>query len=84
MKHTFKMLCAAALLTGFAACSNDDPDWTVPQQEPSRAPETMETLWRTSPLDADLTTRRELFATIQGYADACSGATFSSFLNGAD
>lgn len=84
MKHTFKMLCAAALLTGFAACSNDDPDWTVPQQEPSRASETMETLWQTSPLDADLTTRRELFATIQGYADACSGATFSSFLNGAD
>lgn len=82
MKHTFKMLCAATLLSGLAACSNDDPDWTVPQQEPSRAPETMEALWQTSPLDADLTARREIFSTMQSYADACASSTFSSFLDG--
>lgn len=81
MKRYVKLFFVTALF-GFAACNDDTPDWNVPQQQPSQASETMEALWRTSPLDADLTGRRALFTTIQGYADACSSATFSSFLEG--
>lgn len=85
MQSYLKILFRCAiLLIGFTACNDDDSDWNGPRQEPSEAPATMEALWDTSLLDADLTKRRILFATIQGYADACSSATFLSFLEEED
>ncbi len=54
-----------------------------PQPKRSEAYAVMESLWRTSPADADLPSRRALFTTIQGYADAFSSTTFKSFLTAA-
>ncbi len=52
--------------------------------EGSSAWKTMEQLWKTSPLDDDLTERRKIFAEIQRYADACPAPTFSSFMSADD
>ena len=83
MKLYLKLLSAAAVVAGLLACSRNDADWVVSQQEPSRAPETMESLWKTSPLDVD-DVRRGLFSIIQSYADTCASMTFSRFLEGED
>lgn len=84
MKHTFKILWTVALVIGFVSCNEKESEPTPEPPQPNAAVETMEALWETSPLDADLTTRRELFATIQDYADACASSTFSSFLDADD
>lgn len=84
MKHTFKILWTVALVIGFVSCNEKESEPTPELPQPNAAVETMEALWETSPLDADLTTRRELFATIQDYADACASSTFSSFLDADD
>ena len=81
MKFFFRLFLTVSLAAGVAACNEKGEERTPEPPQPNAAAETMEALWATSPLDADLTTRRELFATIQSYADACSSATFSSFLD---
>ena len=83
MKICFR-IWAVALIIGLVSCKEKGEDPTPEPPQPNVAAETMEALWETSPLDADLTTRRELFATIQSYADACASSTFSSFLDADD
>lgn len=84
MKRYFKILYAVALLVSVAC--NDDPKypWQMPESVPSQAPATMDALWDTSLYATDMTARNTVFDIIQGYADACSNTTFSSFLSGED
>lgn len=84
MKFFVHLLGAAALLAGLAACKESSETRIPEPAQPNAATRTIEALWQTSPLDADLATRRELFATIQSYADACASSTFSSFLDADD
>ncbi len=84
MKIFFRLFLSAGLVAGLAACNEKGEERTPEPAQPNAAVETMEALWATSPLDADLTTRRELFSTIQSYADACASSTFSSFLDADD
>lgn len=79
MKICFR-IWAVALIIGLVSCKEKGEEPMPEPPQPNVAVETMTALWETSPLDADLTTRRELFATIQSYADACASSTFSSFL----
>ncbi len=84
MKRSFKLLGIAFLL-GFAGCNDDnDVNWDMPQPNPSKTPETLAAVWNTSPMNADLSARTALFDTIQSYADACTGSTFTNFLSGPD
>lgn len=80
MKNYFRLFWIAALIIGLVSCNEKGEEPTPEPPQPNVAAETMAALWETSPLDADLTLRRELFATIQSYADACASSTFSSFL----
>lgn len=80
MKNYSRLFWIVALIIGLVSCKEKGEEPTPEPPQPNVAAETMEALWETSPLDADLTTRRELFATIQSYADACASSTFSSFL----
>ena len=79
MKICFR-IWAVALIIGLVSCKEKGEEPMPEPPQPNVAVETMTVLWETSPLDKDLTTRRELFATIQSYADACASSTFSSFL----
>ena len=81
MKYFVKLFWSCSLLLGIVSCSEKEEDRTPEPSQPNVAAETMQALWETSPLDADLTARRELFATIQSYADTCASSTFSSFLD---
>ncbi len=80
-----KTLLLAATLMGSSACDKKDTyGWEMPQPKCSEAPQLMENLWKTSPLDADMSGREAIFNQIQGYADACAASTFKSFLSGED
>ena len=86
MKNSIKYFCLIAAAAFFAACGKNGgtPDNGDGQDASGEAVATMESLWQTSPFDADLTERRSIFASIQGYADACSNATFDSYLEADD
>ena len=83
MKICFR-IWAVALIIGLVSCKEKGEEPMPEPPQPNVAVETMTVLWETSPLDKDLTTRRELFATIQSYTDACASSTFSSFLDADD
>lgn len=68
----------ATLLAG--SCGGDKEQPEEPTREHSKAPEVMAALWKTSPEAVDAT-RKELFATIQGYADRCSATNFKKYLS---
>ncbi len=76
-----RLLLPAALLLFCASCEKQgNRGQDEPRPKRSEAIAVMESLWKTSPADADLTSRKALFATIQGFADALSASTFKSFL----
>lgn len=78
------LLAAAVLLCCVSCAKNGSRGQNNPQPKRSEAGAVMESLWKTSPADADLTSRKALFVTIQGYADALSASTFKSFLTAQD
>lgn len=63
--------------------AGDDPQ-TPGEQGKKEVPAVMETLWKTSAMDTDMTVRMEAFDEIQKYADACSNLTFDSYMAAGD
>ncbi len=80
LKYARLLLPAALLLFCVSCVKQERRGRDEPLPKRSEALAVMESLWKTSPADADLTLRKALFTTIQGYADALSASTFKSFL----
>ena len=73
------------ILAAVVSCGKDNtgPD-TGKNENRGSVPAVMETLWKTSATDEDLSDRLEAFDEIQKYADACSDLTFKSYLEADD
>ena len=73
------------ILAAAVSCGKDNtvPD-TGKNENRGSVPAVMETLWKTSAMDDNVTERLEAFDEIQKYADACSDLTFMSYLEADD